>query len=571
MNGCKVLVIDDEQLVRDGLGKLLVLDGYDVATAENGLSGLECFDRFAPCVVISDIKMPQMDGLEVLSKIQEKSPGTCVILMTGHGDTDLAIQALQLGAFDYFSKPVDYETLLLAIRRKQNGEAAARDRRRLRMQAFQFEKLASIGALAKKIEQLLPLKNIATCLSELAQAVGLMQAEIKELLIEMVPKALISPSQELRVSDAKILVVDDEPEIRDLLAEAISDKGHEVRTAVDGEDGLRVYEQFGPDLVISDLDMPKLMGLDMVRAIRGREGKTQADDKSPPDVIFLTGYGDPQSIVNALRLGGCDFVYKPMDFAKFQVCIERVLQRRAVRECLKAQSSESARHASMGTWAAGMVRELGDPLAVVMAHIERVRTVRPQGDEMIECLGVVAKIFGRIHRVVQQLLTCANPSEYAVLRDMDINEVIRSSFKKLDFLPSFVLASDLPRVRVDSGQLENVFVNLMSNSHDAFRTLLDPREKRVTISSTVQLQGQGGGHVVIVYEDNAGGMNAETVQKICDPFFTTKEVGTHTGLGMSVALGIVESHKGTIAIESELGKGSRFTLTFPVEQRSGGG
>ncbi len=120
----KILVIDDEKPTLMMFRLTLAAYGYDVLTAENGQEGLEVFNRERPTIVLTDIKMPGMNGIEVLKRIKEIDPSVEVIVITGHGDMDLAIQALNLDATDFINKPIQRHLLDQAIRR-------AGERRRL--------------------------------------------------------------------------------------------------------------------------------------------------------------------------------------------------------------------------------------------------------------------------------------------------------------------------------------------------------------------------------------------------------------------------------------------------------
>ncbi|MDH3897889.1 MAG: response regulator, partial [Deltaproteobacteria bacterium] len=115
----KLLVIDDEASTRDLLKMSLESDGYTVFVAEDGPKGLEIFARENPPVVLTDIKMPGMDGIEVLRRVKEKSPDTEVIVITGHGEMNLAVQALHLEASDFINKPISDEGLSVALRRAE--------------------------------------------------------------------------------------------------------------------------------------------------------------------------------------------------------------------------------------------------------------------------------------------------------------------------------------------------------------------------------------------------------------------------------------------------------------------
>ncbi len=111
----KILVIDDEKPTLAMFRLFLAAYGYEVLTAENGSQGLELFERERPPIVLTDIKMPGMDGLGLLKKIKSIAPATEVIVMTGHGDADLAVQALDLDATDFIHKPIQRAALDAAL------------------------------------------------------------------------------------------------------------------------------------------------------------------------------------------------------------------------------------------------------------------------------------------------------------------------------------------------------------------------------------------------------------------------------------------------------------------------
>lgn len=117
----KLLLIDDEAGVRKVLGLSLRKEGYKVFLAENGEKGLELFGSGQPDIVLTDVKMPGLNGIEVLKRVKEIRPETEVIVITGHGDIDLAIEALRLNASDFITKPVNEEALLVALARAKNS------------------------------------------------------------------------------------------------------------------------------------------------------------------------------------------------------------------------------------------------------------------------------------------------------------------------------------------------------------------------------------------------------------------------------------------------------------------
>lgn len=123
----RLLLIDDEPAIRRMMSLDLGSDGYEVYTAEDGASGLEEFAKRRPHIVLTDLKMPNMDGIEVLRRIKEISPETEVIVITGHGDLELAIQALQLRASDFLTKPINGAALDVALMRAAERLALTRE------------------------------------------------------------------------------------------------------------------------------------------------------------------------------------------------------------------------------------------------------------------------------------------------------------------------------------------------------------------------------------------------------------------------------------------------------------
>ena len=119
----KILIIDDERGIRNTLKEILADEGHEVEVAENGKQGLEMAQAKAYDLIFSDIKMPEMDGLEFLAKLKNDendandANGECpVVMITGHGDVETAVQALKLGAYDFLLKPLDLNRILITLK-----------------------------------------------------------------------------------------------------------------------------------------------------------------------------------------------------------------------------------------------------------------------------------------------------------------------------------------------------------------------------------------------------------------------------------------------------------------------
>lgn len=127
MEKCKILLVDDEAGIRNVLKITLESSGYEVCLAPDGETGLKVFTRETPCIVITDIKMPGIDGIELLKRIKNLDPETEVIMITGHGDMDLAVKSLQYEAADFITKPIDSKDLESAIKKARDRIAITRN------------------------------------------------------------------------------------------------------------------------------------------------------------------------------------------------------------------------------------------------------------------------------------------------------------------------------------------------------------------------------------------------------------------------------------------------------------
>jgi DNA-binding NtrC family response regulator len=115
MNKGKVLVIDDELIIRTSCSRALSPEGFEVKTAQNGLDGLRMIEEEKFDIVLTDLKMPDVDGIEILRKIKERWPDIEVIIITGYQTVDTAVKSIKLGAFDYIEKPFTPDALISAV------------------------------------------------------------------------------------------------------------------------------------------------------------------------------------------------------------------------------------------------------------------------------------------------------------------------------------------------------------------------------------------------------------------------------------------------------------------------
>jgi two-component system, NtrC family, sensor kinase len=425
------------------------------------------------------------------------------------------------------------------------------------------------------------------------------------------PTTAITPyaqSHPIDEGDRRILIVDDEELIRSLFVSCL-DRRYSCSAAANSEEALVHLEREPFALVISDVIMPGRSGVELLREINTRFPDTA--------VIMASGIDRTQRVLDAVRLGAYDYLIKPCDLEVLEMSVERALERRALLrnarrykmdlekrnvelkqskaklERLQAQLVHNEKMASLGQLAAGIAHELNNPAGFIYGNMEILSECSRGLERLLafydtitlpteiaaqisrlkaeidyeHTLTDLAMIIGdclhgaeRIRDVVQNLRLFSRLDE-AELKKIDIHEGIESTIRLLSRYYTagpITLKRDyaaLPLVDCYAGQLNQVWMNLLVNAAQAVRD-----------SGEVFIRTQlVEGTVTIIISDTGSGIAPEHLNKIFDPFFTTKPVGEGTGLGLSITYGIIERHGGSIRVESQLGRGTTFTVILPVE------
>lgn len=237
---------------------------------------------------------------------------------------------------------------------------------------------------------------------------------------------------------------------------------------------------------------------------------------------------------------------------------------RANREIIEARGEaiRSEKMASVGLLAAGMAHEIGTPLAAIMGYSGILAEELSGDPEKSDYLRRITEESHRIDRIVRGLLDYARPrgvqaEEVEVLPLLEKVVELLAAQGVLKYLQvSVEVEPGLPRLHADPYQLEQLLINLTMNAKDAM-----PNGGELHLKAK-----SAGDFVVIEVADTGHGMPQEHLHRVFDPFFTTKEPGKGTGLGLAIAARIAESCGGRLTVQSELGKGSRFTLKLPIGQ-----
>jgi PAS domain S-box-containing protein len=255
-----------------------------------------------------------------------------------------------------------------------------------------------------------------------------------------------------------------------------------------------------------------------------------------------------------------------------QVVTQRKLAE-AKQQALEAQLRQAQKLDAVGTLAGGIAHDFNNILGAISAHAELAKLDAPEESEIGENLAGVLQATWRASQVVEQILTFSRkqPQERVVMR---LGPVVREALKLLrSTLPSTIeivkeLHADAPAVCANSTHMHQVLVNLCTNAGHAMRgkpgTLTVALQSHVVdADEAASLQLPPGNYARLVVSDTGQGMNADVMQRIFDPFFSTKPQHEGTGLGLAVVHGIVQEHQGAIRVESRLGVGSSFRILLP--------
>lgn len=137
----KILIIDDERSIRNALKDVLEFEGYVIELAEDGMKGLEMVKSVKYDLIFCDIKMPNMDGVEVLTKIREEIPDQTIVMISGHGSVDTAVECIKKGAFDFIEKPLDLNRLLVCVKNALDHKTLVQETKVLKKKVAQKMKL----------------------------------------------------------------------------------------------------------------------------------------------------------------------------------------------------------------------------------------------------------------------------------------------------------------------------------------------------------------------------------------------------------------------------------------------
>lgn len=506
----KIVLIDDEEDIRDVVSILLEDAGFSVSTAPNGEQGLSLCKKLCPQIVMTDIRMPGMDGIQVLQTIKQKYPDIEVIVVTAFGEMTLAVRALQLDASDFITKPIDDEGLMVALTRAKQRYIS----KKTLLDYTRFLEKEKTKTARELIKTYSFQKNLIENSMD-----GILACDAQGMVITFnrsMEKILGYNKDEVvgKFVFSDLFAANEDKVLKEKMAD--QDFG--------GKDKLFLYET-------------TLVG----------KSKTQV----PIQVSAVTLWK------KNVETGWVGFFRDLRRLRK----LERELSD-------QASILHQDKMMSLGRLSASVVHEINNPLFGVLNYVRLMIRILDRGvpdPEHIEkfqrYLNLVENETERCSNIISSLLTFSRKSEPA-FGQVDIktllNKCILLSQHKLE-LSNIRLVSkigdNLPLINGDSNQLQQCIINLIFNAMDAM-----PDGGTLTLAC---MHIKKEKKVVVRVEDTGIGIKKEDLSQIFEPFFTTKKEGYGVGLGLSTVFGIIEHHKGTVTVNSDPSN-TAFMLHLPA-------
>ncbi len=510
--GVKVLLIDDDPGILRVMTIALEDEGHEVICANDGKSGIDLCVGESPDIVITDIRMPGMDGMEVLKKIKEMDPDREVIVATALTDMNYAVDALRLDASDFIIKPISEQALAIAVKR-------ARERLVTRRELRDYTAL---------IEE-----RWMDTSEELARTF-----QTQKLLIESSIDGIIACDKSGRI--------------------IIFNKSMEKML------GYSRKEMNGQKLI------DRLFCAGEAEKFRGAlaSGKLGGRGRLFLHESWLEGKDGSRIPV---QLSAAEMVHEDQKVGL--VCFvrdEREIRKLTQEVADQARMLHQDKMISLGKLAASVVHEINNPLAGILNYARLMSKIVSRGalsaDSTAKFCGYLSLMQSELERcakIVANLLAFSRKSELE-FGPVDLNELLKNcinlSGHKLALQNIRVethLTRDLPMIQGDFSQLQQCIINLIFNAADAM-----PDGGTLFFSSTLEAAKN---LIRITVKDSGCGISRYDLPYIFDPFFTTKKEGKGVGLGLSTSFGIIDRHKGTIHVKSEPGQGAEFVIELPVK------
>lgn len=543
----KILVVDDEQIVLSLVEDTLTDEGYDIVTTSSANEAIEMVKNQPFDFILTDIRMPEMNGIEMVKKIHEIIPAMGVIFMTGYANLDTAKQAIKEGAYDYIMKPFELSEIRQAISR-----------------AVQQWQSTSEAALSRELNRIADLSDMMYSSGDLA---SLLQLSLSFAIVQSSAKNGIAAYFDRRLEELVIAP----------LADMGGDKSEIKRLPLSSEQWDNISLAKAPQLLADESNHP-LYNLDLFRNNAGLilpEGFSGGNavvispliraDKSLGFISLFHESGD-------YELKSSDKQFLNFISSQLVISLENLQLLEDSREAYKRleylqdQTLQLEKMATRGQMSAEIGHELNNYLGVVVANFQLMDMRIKKG--VIEGLErfteSIQDHLDKISRFTRGLMDYSSLQK-TTFKKVDIklmlNRIVeflqpQKRFRDFEITVEAVEAEDKTlEAEIDQGLIEQVLYNLLNNGADASK---DADVKKIDLRIT----GTDKDFIRISVKDHGVGIPPEKIDKVLREKFTTKEAGH--GIGLVVCKNIIGKHNGRISVKSEFGQGAEFTIDLPI-------
>ncbi|MCP4115321.1 MAG: response regulator [Desulfobacteraceae bacterium] len=517
-NSSKILTIDDEAYIRNSIRTYLEDYGFQVVEADTGRTGIDVFDREEPDLVLLDLRMPEMDGLQVLEILRKRSPDTPLIVASGTGNIRAVVEALHLGAWDYILKPVqDMSVLYHSVTKCLKESRLQKENKEYqdRLEDLVRERTRKLKASEQEYKAVFECTGTATAILENDQTISMVNTRFERL--SGLPREQII--------------------------------------------GRKKWTDF-----VTPADLEKMKRYHELR-------RSKAPHDLPPEqyeFMFVRSSGEERYVlVDVGVIPGTDrSVASLLDITKRKKAEQR-------GRSLEKQLRKSQKMEAIGTLAGGIAHDLNNILSPVLGYADMIMRSSEPGGITFERSEKIQKAALRAADLVSQILSFSRRTEEGK-RAVKIYPVLNEAVRLLrGTIPSTIRIIDqIDRtcglVEADPTQIHQVIMNLCTNSYHAMQStggelLVSLFPVEIPVDGSSDYPGLAPGHFLCLsVEDTGCGMPEEVLERIFDPYFTTKEEGKGTGLGLATVYSIVKSCQGEIIVKSTPGQGSCFKVMLPV-------
>ncbi|MFV1952028.1 MAG: ATP-binding protein [Nitrospinota bacterium] len=354
-----------------------------------------------------------------------------------------------------------------------------------------------------------------------------------------------------------VMLVEDNPDDIILTKRAIErhNPNFNIDVATNVEECLKKLPEEDYSLVLLDYNLPKRNGLKILKDIR-KEGYDIP-------IIMVTGQGDEMIAVESIKQGAQDYIIKSANYLKILPgTISKVIEGyklKKEKERLEQRLIQSEKLAGIGTLASGIAHEINNPLQGICGSAEIIRDAEDI-DITVKYADDILKLSKRIATIIDNLSLYSRVVQKEEISLVKVNDMIDESLNLMRLSPHFTdieLAKDYKAssvININPIEITQVFMNIIKNSIEAMngkgRLAISTRDKeRLT---------------EVEIDDTGIGIPEDLINRIFEPFYTTKEPGQGTGLGLSVVHRIVERYGGMIDVRSKTGRGTTFTVKLPM-------